>query len=247
MQAKEFKSGKCKIRLNRKNSRHTAAFSMMRASLLVLENGLDTLHPTEIAKSQTHKYEAGKKAYLLGRLAGRSALSLMMPQENLSTVFIGSGVFSFPIIEGASGGLSISITHCDDLGMALVYPQAHPLAIDLERIDAKRKNTFAEYVNTEEQLLIRKAGLPKTVGDVMAWTVKESLSKVLRTGMTLDFKLIQLASILRKENHYESTFTDFGQYKAISYPIGEYVCSIVMPKFTTPDLKEFEALLHSLA
>ncbi len=234
------------IRLQRENSIHTAACCIVNASLSDLQTHINDLHPRELATYESFKFDARKKAYLLGRLTARKALSLLVPKEKLSTIFIGNGVFSFPIVEGENCGLQVSITHCEDIGMAMVYPQAHPLGIDLERIDAKRSKTMAEQLSTKEKAIIRKAGLPKTIGYPISWTIKESLSKVLRTGLTLDFKFIELASIIRKGNYYESTFVKFGQYKAVSYHFGEYVCSIVLPKFTTPDLKELEGALDML-
>ncbi len=242
----EHNIASCKIRLSRKSTNHTAAFSMVRASLETLKNNLQSLHPTEIVVSQNHRFDIRKKAYLLGRFASREALSLLIPTEKQSTIFIGTGVFSFPIIEGESGGLAVSITHCEDIGMSVVHPQAHPLAIDLEKVDPKQADIIEEHLTLKERRLLQQAGLPKVVGYLTAWTIKESLSKVLRTGLTLDFKLLELESIHRKENYYESTFINFGQYKAISYPIGEYVLSLVMPKFTTPSLETFEARIKLL-
>lgn len=239
MSPTQYKTVNGKIRLTRENSKQTAAFSLVHASLSELEDQLQSLHPKEIATSQNHKFEARKKAFLLGRLAGREALSLLMTKEKRSTVFIDNGVLSFPIIEGASGGLGISISHCDDIGMALVHPQGHPMAIDIERLIPKI-DAFQDKLTTQERSIIRKEGLPKVIGYPMAWTIKESLSKILRTGMTLDFRLIEMETIHRKGNYYESTFVNFGQYKAISYLVDYYVCSIVLPKFTTPELEEFE-------
>lgn len=240
MHSKAYNISGGKIRLSRKHSSHTAAFSVIHASLEEMKSRLNDLHPKERAVSQNYKYNARKKSYLLGRFASRAALSLLMPKEKVSAVFVGNGVFSFPIVEGESGGLGISITHCDDIGLALVYPQAHPMAIDLEKVEAKKVETIVGQLTTKEQQLIRQAGLPKVIGFPMAWTIKESLSKVLKTGLMLDLKFMELEAIHRKENHYQTTFTNFGQYKAISYHIGDYVCSITLPKLTTPDLKKFE-------
>lgn len=246
MSSKDFKTVTGKIPLKRENSNQTAAFSLVQAPLSALENRLQFLHPTEITISKNHRFDARKKTYLLGRFASRAALSLLMPTEKLSSVSIGSGVFTFPIIEGASGGLAVSITHCEDIGMAVVHPQGHPLAIDLEKVDPKQVEVVEPYFTTKEQNLILQTGLSKEVGYLLAWTIKESLSKVLRTGLTLDLKLLELQSIHRKGNHYESLFTNFGQYKTISYQIGTYVCSLVLPKFTTLELEEFEAGIKEL-
>jgi 4'-phosphopantetheinyl transferase len=64
----------------------------------------------------------------------------------------------------------------------------------------------------------------------LTWTIKEALSKVLRTGLMTPFEIFCLQSIQFENNKWVSQFKNFAQYQAISFQLGKFICSIVCPK-----------------
>jgi hypothetical protein len=66
------------------------------------------------------------------------------------------------------------------------------------------------------------------------WTIKEALSKVLKTGMMTPMEIYQVNAIdqVLYNGFCVSTFTYFSQYKALSFPWKNTLCSIILPKET---------------
>jgi 4'-phosphopantetheinyl transferase EntD len=133
----------------------------------------------------------------------------------------------------------VSISHCDNFGVALAFPEEHPLGVDIEKSDMRRTDTMCSLVCAEEAALISNCNLSMSIGCTVIWTIKESLSKIFRTGLTMDVKISEINSLKKVDSIYISTFRHFAQYKAISGCAGDYICSIVMPKNTTPALDHF--------
>jgi 4'-phosphopantetheinyl transferase len=135
--------------------------------------------------------------------------------------------------------LQVSITHCDELGIALAHPEVHPLGVDVERTDKANTEAIKEQLTANELALTLAVPLPQPIACTMIWTMKEALSKILRTGLTMDLKLLEIQSFVREGNLYTCQFKHLIQYKAISCHAGAYVCSLVVPGKTTPHLEQF--------
>lgn len=216
---------------------------MVHATLHELRDCLSILHASEKHHFESFKYDLRKTSYLLGRVAAKNAVSMLNNREPASVV-IDYGVFEFPIIrQNGPHNLQISVSHCDHIGVALAFPEAHPLGVDLEKADADKLEAMKSHVTESELQLISHHRLEDAIGCTILWTIKESLSKVLRTGLMMDHKVIQINSIQQVGAMYESTFLYFGQYKALSMICGQYVCSIILPRRTICDLNHFQSAL----
>ena len=229
-----------KFTLKRENSTHAAAFCILHAAGEQLTQHLHLLHPEELSYYETLKFDRRRESYLLGRISAKKAIGALSFFEDLSKIAIDAGIFQFPVVKYAiTRNLQVSITHCEGLGIALSYPEVHPLGIDLERTDKANTEAIKQQLTPAELALIRTAPLPEDVACTMIWTMKEALSKVLRTGLTMDLKLLEIQSLVREGDVYTSHFRHLIQYRAISCHAGAYVCSIVVPGKTTPELEEF--------
>ena len=67
----------------------------------------------------------------------------------------------------------------------------------------------------------------------MLWSAKEALSKLLKTGMMLDFKFLEIDRIINENESTTLYFKNFGQYKAVCTTNSEYAIAIALPKLTT--------------
>lgn len=229
-----------KFTLQRENSTHYAGFCILHAAPGHLAQQLYLLHPEERSYYDALKYDKRRESYLLGRISAKKAIGALAIFEDLEKIAIEAGVFQFPVVKySITRNLQVSITHCDGLGIALSHPEVHPLGVDVERTDRANTEVIREQLTTNELALSLAVPLQQSAACTMIWTMKEALSKILRTGLTMDLKLLEIRSLVKEGDLYTSQFKHLIQYKAISCQAGAYVCSVVMPGKTTPDLGQF--------
>jgi 4'-phosphopantetheinyl transferase EntD len=229
-----------KFTLKREHSIHAAGFCILHAAPDQLVPQLHLLHPEERSYYETLKFDKRRESYLLGRISAKKAIGALSSFEDLPSIAIEAGIFQFPVVKyAATHNLQVSITHCDRFGIALSFPEVHPLGVDLERTDKANTAAIQEQLTVHELALTSTVPLPGDVTCTMIWTMKEALSKILRTGLTMDLKLLEIQSLEKDGDLYTSHFRHLIQYKAISCYAGTHVCSIVVPGKTSPDLEQF--------
>jgi 4'-phosphopantetheinyl transferase EntD len=184
--------------------------------------------------------ERRRHSYLLGRFAAKTAVFLLTNQEP-GDIAIGHGVFRNPVIGTTVGSpsLEVSITHCDGRGAAVAFPAGHPMGIDLERIDANKIPVFEGMLTDGEMEMFKKSGPGSDYALMLtaAWTVKESLSKIFKTGLMTPLSVYEISKVERTAQGFVSYFTNFGQYKATSLILDDgHVCSITFPRKTELEL-----------
>lgn len=132
------------IELVRENSVHSAGYSIIKQELSDLYGYLNFLHLDEITYLNSLKFDKRKSSYLLGRISAKSALSKIIPAKtSINSFKVGFGVFQFPIIEYLPySGLQVSITHCDAIGISMAYPEAHPIGVDIEKINPEKADSM---------------------------------------------------------------------------------------------------------
>lgn len=236
-----------KLSLVRKDSEYKAAYGFVKGELPTLQSRIDILHAKERQHFNNLKFEKRQRSYLLGRLSARAALGEQLSEAELKSLYISFGVFKFPVIKDLTGPtLQLSISHCEGIGLALAFPEEHPLAIDIEKINPAKIEAMLTMIHDQELNLLAPFDLSKTEQCTLLWTIKEGLSKIIRTGLSMDLKLIELLRIEFKEGFYESHFTKFGQFKVRSYIGKEFAVSLALPKFTEIDMIEFGKELEKM-
>ncbi|MDX6191617.1 4'-phosphopantetheinyl transferase superfamily protein [Flavobacterium sp. Fl-318] len=236
------------IRLVRENSEHIAGYTIVKKELTDLNGYLEVLHPDEITYLNALKFNRRKSSYLLGRISAKSALGKIIPTKTVMSSFkVGFGVFQFPVIEQLScSGFQVSITHCDAIGISIAYPEAHPIGVDIEKINPEKVDSMINMFTQQEITLTNSYLNDKASAYTLLWTVKESLSKILKTGMMIDFNYLELDSLDYKNGLYSASFKNFRQYKSFSIVLDSYIVSITCPKRTDIDLTNFAKHLTHL-
>jgi 4'-phosphopantetheinyl transferase len=230
--------------LERKNRNFQCGFSVIKNDILS-ENYVSILHKTENEYFDTLRYEKRRKSYLLGRIAAKDAISQIAPIEDPSLLFIDSGVFNFPVVKYFNGlNVQVSISHSNDIGIALAFPEDHPLGVDIEKVDDSKKEIFKSQICEREVDLLSCLDISAIASFTMNWTVKEALSKILKTGLTIDFQLLEVNSINKVDLTFISSFANFPQYKGLSAYIGAYIYSVVLPKNTHIQVDRFWDLIR---
>jgi 4'-phosphopantetheinyl transferase len=232
-----------KLNLIRPNETFPAALCCCELSMLDLyETDVDFLHPQERKYYETLKFQKRIKSYLIGRLAAKKAIAALTETNDLSRILIQAGIFTQPIATCENqSNVQVSISHCEDFGAAVAFPEAHPMGIDLEQINVKQNKVIEREVTESEITLVKRLPLPYEVMLTLLWTAKEALSKVLKTGLMTPFPIFEVDQIELRQDYMMSHYKNFAQYKAISFILGSCVCSITCPMKT-----EFMINIHSL-
>jgi len=233
--------------LTRKNSVHRFGISLVNEPLKALELHIAALHPKELELYSSFKHERRKLSYLLGRLSAKNAICALTDFNEFNSVFIDVGVFEFPMVNCLSiQNVQLSISHCNTIGLSIAFPESHPMGIDFEEINTNHVDVLKDQMTLDEIQLVKNVFPEEAKGCTLIWTAKEALSKIFKTGLMMDFKVLELDHIEKKGPIWESTFKHCGQYKAISYFSGIYVCSLVLPKYSTFNISELLNVLKSL-
>jgi 4'-phosphopantetheinyl transferase len=206
-----------------------------------LLNNIDSfkniLHNKEIEKLHTLHFPKRKISYLLGRLVAKRALSILDPQIVLKKLFINNGIFNQPLIEHQEN-FEISISHSANVGVGLAFPKFHPAAIDIEQINTKQITAIQSCLTAVELKLIEDFS-DLNVAYFALWTTKEALSKAIKCGLAVNFKVLEISKIKQCDTVYIMEFSNFFQYKAISFPYKDYIISFVLPIKSQLDLQQF--------
>jgi 4'-phosphopantetheinyl transferase len=205
-----------------------------------MESVSELLGETERKYFSTLRSGRRQVSYLLGRYAAKVALSTLLSEADLRAIEIGRGVFEQPIVRcSRSGGWDVTISHTEDLAVALAYPAGHPMGIDLERIDPRQHETILSQLSEREigWLKLRSAEKLQFAGAL--WAAKESLSKVLRTGLMAHIRVYDLVEFNSIDSRvWEGFFENFAQYKVWVWTGSNHVLSIAFPKRSTLVLRE---------
>jgi phosphopantetheinyl transferase len=128
------------------------------------------------------------------------------------------------------------LTHCDDLAAAVAFNDMFLLGIDIEKVNRNINHGAESELTNYEKELANNIPYSYENSILALWTMKESLSKVLKTGLTVPFNILEVKNIQICNDGLISTFTNFPQYCSISFKIYNYICSIVYPSNVEIDI-----------
>jgi phosphopantetheinyl transferase len=221
-----------KILLRRREAVHYAGICFLKCNLPKLLKIKDVLHQLELEYINRIKNDKRKHSYIIGRVSAKKAISFLTAQPS-NSILIDKGVFGFPVVNYIlNHNIQVSISHCDEIGVALAFPEKHPMSIDIERISQSNCVAIREQLTINEIKILSTYGLTNEMGFTLLWTIKESVSKILRTGLMIDFNLLEISSLDKDGKMFISEFRNFIQFKSISLIDEPYITSLTVPKMT---------------
>lgn len=224
-----------RLRIENEKETYAAALCFCIGLPKLKKNNIDRILCFEEQKHMANLLTSKRKSqYLAGRYAAKNAISLLTKKTEMSDIHIGYDVMLNPIIKnkGLETDLGISISHSNEICVSVAFEKAHPMAIDIEEIETSRASMITGQINSSEITLfnnIRK-GNDWPIYVIMVWTIKESLSKILKTGLMTPFSLFEISRTAFSHPYQISYYRFFTQYKAISFQLGKYICSLALPR-----------------
>lgn len=227
------------LQLYRQKGTYTACLHIEHLSLEQLQLlQVQCLHPNELTYFNTLPAARRQHSYLLGRYAGKSAIAGYLQEHDLRRIEIKPGVFEQPIvIHPRSNNIQLSISHSGNWGMALAFPEPHPMGIDVEDLSSDAALNTIVPLSPQEQKAIATLPYPANERMILVWTIKEALSKVFRTGLTADLSIYELDQVQQdSQGLITTTYKHFMQYRALSWIAQGHAWSLVLPRKTTCDV-----------
>lgn len=221
-----------KIQPNTRETSFKVSLGVLNASLEALLNEKNNyLQHNELAYFFNLKHQKRQLSYLLGRYVGKQTIKHHYSRQNLDAIYISRGLFHFPVIHGLAEKMQISLSHCQQYSTALFFPEELPMGIDLELVDGGQTNLIKTQLTKHENTLLgNQSEIDITTRTFLMWTAKESLAKTLKTGLTTPLQVYEIQSIECYASTFICLFSNFSQYKALSFLIGNIMISITLPK-----------------
>jgi 4'-phosphopantetheinyl transferase len=198
----------------------------------LLDQSGEFLAPAEAAYFAGLHYLRRQQSFLLGRYAAKLALQRLLKAADPKTIEIGRGVFEQPLTSYLSARApDVTISHCDEVAVAVAFPSGHPMGVDIEQIDPDRLVAIRSQMCSAERDWARSADTGELAFSTLIWTAKEALSKALICGLMSPMEIFNLAEIYPLGYRvWGGLFQNFGQYRFIGW-IGRTVAmSVVLPK-----------------
>ncbi len=189
------------------------------------------LHPQEVSYFHTLQFQSRRESYLLGRCAGKRALASLVPEEPPARIEIARGLFHQPIVQCLAAAVpELSLAHSKNIAVAVATASGHIAAVDVELLEADKLSALSSCASATERALLDKVDCSTTEGLFLLFTMKEALSKALRCGLTAPFSVFEVARLETVgERAFVAHFSNFAQYKALSWIVAGHALSLVVP------------------
>ncbi|WP_156383828.1 4'-phosphopantetheinyl transferase superfamily protein [Methylobacterium sp. Leaf456] len=228
----------------------------LRASLTLAAAPLDWLdanskkflHPDEVALVTDRLHARRRHGLLVGRYAAKRALAGLHPEIDPRALAVRPGVLEQPVVSGTSvRNLGISLSHAGPVALAVAFPEGCPMGIDVERVRTDAVPLLVNQSPRAEQLLAARLDGPEPERQMRLWCLKEALSKALRCGLTVPLELLAVGSVEPDPAGLSAEFTNFAQYRGLSFVGGDLAAALVMPKTVGLEPADWTAWRAALA
>jgi 4'-phosphopantetheinyl transferase len=204
----------------------------------------DYLHPREI----DFLYQAGVRKrqadYLRGRYVAKRALTALKPRRRSPSIEVNAGIFGQPVVRGfGMENLQVSIAHSADRAVALAFDEGHPMAVDIQGYEDARIDVISQQCHENEWAALAPARLERGQAMITLWAAKESLAKVLRTGLLAPLKFYAIESAELAPRGVICTYENFPQYRTACLLCKRFTLAITLPSRSTLNFDELNQAL----
>lgn len=203
-------------------------FSSLKSTVL-LNKEMNFLNNSEYKIFEEFKFEQKRKSFLQSRYLAKNVLSKYLEEADLTKIMITHGIFGHPLVNYLTKKMPIlSISHTRTHTACIVSSAKYPTAIDIEKVTKNSKEDILSQTTLHERKIIgHQEGENRFYTRI--WTIKEALSKVLKTGIMTPFNIYEINDIIYSKNYTVSRFSNFSQYQAISFQYEKNIISFILP------------------
>jgi 4'-phosphopantetheinyl transferase len=191
------------------------------------------LAPAEAAAWRRCRTRSREMTYLSGRFAARQAVALYLSDVANRSFEIASGVFNQPIVHcPVDEPPAITISHTADVAVAIAHESGHVMGVDVE-IAGAGGAALERFLSDAERRLARAIPGDEDRRLTAVWTMKEALSKALKCGLTVPLGVFEVSRVDPiPADGVRAEFSNFTQYKCLTWMLPRHVLSIVVPRRT---------------
>ena len=180
---------------------------------------LEVLSPKELEIYSKFTSLKRKREFIAGRIACKKAFfKLTLGKADYFEKFPSISVLNTetgsPFIENSDLCVSVSHSH----GVAIASISRHAIGVDIELIDPKKILSLKRMSKEHPEGNVRDL--------TILWTLKESLSKALRTGIIKEFSFYKTKNFQFKNGIYHCNFENF-PFSGIAISNNKYSLGIV--------------------
>ena len=191
----------------------------------------------ELQKFNSFGSEKRKLHFLLGRYSAKQALLSKLNKKStdlqsasfnnissMNDINICAGIFGQPIFENPKTNLDLSISHSGLYGGAVVFDRKFPCGFDLQQLNESRRDVLQKYIIGDE------LSSDSLIDLTAAWSLKESLSKALRCGLTVHPDILAIKNFQKNGAEFFCDFHNFPNFSGYAQLIDDTILSLVFPK-----------------
>lgn len=204
------------------------------------------LSPSELSFYHTNcNTTKRKKEFLFGRIASKIAITSYLNYEIFKNINIERGIFQQPIITSNTNNMSLSISHCDNLGVAIRYHDKYLAGVDIEKVRMNNISVVTSMFIDKVSLynLAMENEMCEALLATLFWASSESLSKALKTGFSANPVIFTFEEIKKEKNVFIIKFRNFKGFRSYAYILGDYVFSLTIPDSLCVDIQKIRSHL----
>lgn len=200
---------------------------------------LDWLHFSEVQVLDGYHFEKKRKDWLLGRWTAKNAIKIFLSKEyptlKLKDIEVRRAEDGAPepLLYGNLLPVHISLSHSHNIGLCSISNENIIHGCDVEYIEPRSDAFISDYLTIQERnILARNTDKIKPLIANIIWSAKESTMKLLRTGLSIDTRKVDIYAIanenLKMWNHIRITYKpEHQKYLGYWKTNKEYVYTIV--------------------
>lgn len=156
------------------------------------------LTPAEAEWLATMRFRKRRTEYLLRRWVGKQAVSAVLglpdDEPTAARIEVANRADGSPVVflDGAQTIGCVSMSDRAGWAMCLVAEDRVDVGCDLELVEPRSDAFVADFLTPAEQDAVRETGTERDVVANLLWSAKESVLKVLRTGLRRDTRSVEI-------------------------------------------------------
>jgi 4'-phosphopantetheinyl transferase len=162
----------------------------------------DWLSGREKLKLQQLRFTKRRADWRLGRWVAKRAVCARALDDgrrlelaDVEIVAASDGVPE-PYVLGSAAGITLSISHCRDLGFTVLSDGGAAVGCDVEAVEARSDRFVTDYFTAGEAERVRGAAAGERLLLInLIWSGKESALKAARKGLSRDTRSVEVGSI----------------------------------------------------